>query len=229
MQKQEIKRILEKVRKEAPKKKFTQSIDYIVSFKDLDLKKTENQVEFFVVLNHGTGKESRICSLVGPELIENAKVSSDTAILVDDFDKVAKDKKLIKGLADKHAFFIAQAAIMPKVASAFGRVLGPKGKMPNPKAGCVVPQNINLRPVVEKLKKTVKVSIKKGPFFMARVGAESSNDEEIVDNVFTLYNAILHHLPKEKHNIKSQYLKTTMGKPVHFESQDAVKQNEKDS
>ncbi|HLD43473.1 MAG TPA: 50S ribosomal protein L1, partial [Candidatus Nanoarchaeia archaeon] len=64
MQKQEIKRILERVHKESPKKKFTQSIDYIVSFKDLDLKKTENQVEFFVVLNHGTGKESRICSLV---------------------------------------------------------------------------------------------------------------------------------------------------------------------
>ena len=168
MQKQEIKRILEKVRKEAPKKKFTQSIDYIVSFKDLDLKKAENQVEFFVVLNHGTGKENRICSLVGPELIENAKESSDTAILVDEFDKIAKDKKSIKDLADKHTFFIAQAAIMPKVASTFGRVLGPRGKMPNPKAGCVVPQNINLKPVVEKLKKTVKVSIKKGPFFMAR-------------------------------------------------------------
>lgn len=215
MEKSEIKQILEKVRKESPKRKFLQSIDYILSLKDIDLKKIENQKEFFVILRFPP-KVMRVCTLIGPELLEQSKKTCDLAISSDNFDKYAKDKKETKKLAQEYDFFIAQANIMSKVAASFGRVLGPRGKMPNPKAGCVVPPNTNLNPLVERLKKTVKISIKKDPLFMCKVGTEKTPDDHIIDNIYTLYNAIIHNLPKEKHNIKTQYLKTTMGPAIQF-------------
>ena len=119
-------------------------------------------------------------------------------------------KKLAKRLASAHDYFIAQATIMPKVASAFGRVLGPKGKMPNPKAGCVVPPNANLKQLVERLQTLVKLSAKKELIFSCAVGMEDAKDDDLVDNIMTVYNQVIHHLPNEQHNVRSVFLKLTM-------------------
>ena len=144
--------------KDSKKRNFKQTIDLIINLKQLDLKKPEHQVEFFLQMPNGKGKLSKVCALVGPELGDQAKKTMDNVVMVSEFDKYQKDKRLTKKLATNNDFFVAQANIMPKVATAFGRVLGPKGKMPNPKAGCIVPPNANLKQVYDKLQKTVKVS-----------------------------------------------------------------------
>jgi len=118
-------------------------------------------------------------------------------------------RKLAKG----YDFFIAQANLMAKVATTFGRVLGPKGKMPNPKAGCVVPPNANLKPLVAKLQKTVRIAAKTTPMVQMAAGLEDQKEEEVSDNILTLYDQLIHHLPKERNNVRSIYLKLTMGKP----------------
>jgi large subunit ribosomal protein L1 len=86
--------------------------------------------------------------------------------------------------------------------------------MPNPKAGCVVPANANLQPLVEKLKSTVRVSVKTAPLFQCRVGNEETPEENLIDNIHVIYNSMLHALPNELDNIKSVYLKLTMGPAV---------------
>ena len=103
-------------------------------------------MDTFITLPHTKGKKAKVCALIGPELEQQAKQVCDSVVLSDSFDRF-KDKKDIKKLADSFDFFIAQANIMPKIATAFGRVFGPRGKMPNPKAGCVVPPNANLKPL----------------------------------------------------------------------------------
>jgi large subunit ribosomal protein L1 len=149
--------------------------------------------------------------------MEQAKKTFDTAILSDDFQAYAKDKKKTKKLATEHDYFVAQANIMPQVAGAFGRVLGPKGKMPNPKAGCVVPTNANLGVLAPKLKKMVRISAKTMPMVQLRVGKEDSNEEEVIDNILTIYDGLIHHLPGGLNNVKKTLLKLTMGKPVKIE------------
>jgi large subunit ribosomal protein L1 len=213
MNKADIKKALELAKKNSPKRKFKQTFDLIVSLQGLDLKKTEHQVNTFLPLHFSNSKKVSIGALVGPELYEQAKEVCDEAVLVDDFGKYS-DKKLIKQLSTKHDFFIAQATIMPKIATTFGRVFGPKGKMPNPKAGCVVPPNASLKPLYERLQKTIRLRTLNQPVIQCAIGKEDSKEEELIDNVLTIYNSLTHTLPNGEHNIRDIMIKLTMGPSV---------------
>jgi large subunit ribosomal protein L1 len=216
MNKQEVLLALENIKKESPKRKFGQSVDLIVALKDLDFKKAEQQVDFFVTLHHDTGKKRKVCAFVGAELIDEAKTSVDLSITLDEFAAYTKQKA--KKLANEYDFFIAQATIMTKVAATFGRYLGVRGKMPNPKAGCVVPpKGAGLKALHERLQKTVKVTARKIPIIQLRVGTENMKDEDVADNIIYVYDQLIHHLPGERNNIKAIYIKLTMGKPAKLE------------
>lgn len=214
MEKQDVLNALKELKEKNKKRNFKQTYDLIITLKDLDLKKPENQVDFFLTVQHSKGKKAKVCALIGPEMEANAKGAMDSYILVDDFIKYERDKKLMKGVARQFDFFIAQATIMPKVATTFGKVLGPKGKMPNPKAGCVVPPNLPLKPLYEKLQKTVHLSAKTSLMVQASVGKEDMPDEEVADNIKTIYDALAHTLPNGDDSIRNVLLKFTMGKPV---------------
>jgi large subunit ribosomal protein L1 len=222
MDKKDLIKALKNVKDNSPKRKFKQSYDLIINLRSLDLKKTDNHIDSFIQLHHERGKKVKICALVGPELKETATKNCDTVVLMDGFNKYAKDKKLTKKLADDNDFFIAQATIMPKVAAAFGRVLGPKGRMPNPKAGCVVPPNANLEPLAKKLHNTVRMRINTSPLFQCRVGNEETSEENIVANSMDIYNSILHILPGGQNNIRSVYVKLTMGPSVKVGGNEVV-------
>ncbi|MFH0869784.1 MAG: 50S ribosomal protein L1 [archaeon] len=214
MQKSEIIEALNKAKAESPKRKFKQSVDLVINLTGVDLKKSEHQIDNFVQLHYSPGKKMRVCALVGPEMKEQAESGVDKAVLADEFDNYAKDKKLTKKLASEYDYFIGQANIMPKIATAFGRVLGSRGKMPNPKAGLIVPPNANLKQLCEKLQKTIRIRAKTAPTVQALVGKEDMPDEELADNAMMIYTSVIGLTPNGEHSIKSVFLKLTMGKPV---------------
>lgn len=213
MDKKSIVEALKTLRKDSKERKFSQTFDMIVSLKGLNIKNPDEQVEFFITLQHETGKKKKICALVGPELAEKAKEVMDMTITTGDFGEY-KDKKKLKALAREYDYFVAQADVMPKVAGAFGRALGPRGKMPNPKAGQILPPKAALQPVYDRLQKTIKIEAKKQLATQMAVGNEAMTDEDIADNVLYIYNQLIHHLPGEQNNVKDVYVKLTMGKPV---------------
>lgn len=216
MDKKSVLEAIGNLKKDSPKRKFSQAVDLIVGLKDLDMKKPEQQVDFFITLHHDTGRRMKVCAFVAAELMDEAKAGCDMVIIPDEFAKYTKQKA--KALAEQYDFFIAQATIMTKVAATFGRYLGVRGKMPNPKAGCVVPpKGANIKALVEKLQKTLKVSAKKVPVIQLRVGTEGMDEDKVADNIIYIYDQIIHHLPGEKNNIKVVYLKLTMGKPIKLE------------
>ncbi len=200
------------------KRGFVQSVDLVAPLVSLDLKKPEHQVDFFIELPGGLGKKVRVCALIGPELQAEAKVSCDGLVLQEDFPNYGKNKKQIKKLVKQFDFFIGQANIMPQIAATFGRVLGPKGKMPNPKAGCVVPPKAALKPLVDRLQKTVHVTAKTVPMVQCKVGNESMSDETIASNLVAVFNQLVHSLPAGEQNIKAAFVKLTMGAPVKIGS-----------
>ena len=216
MDKESVKKAIKQLKESSKKRNFTQSFDLIINLKGLNLKKPDNQVELFIQLPHSKGKQAKICAFVGPELKDQAKDIFDTTIFVTDFEKY-QDQKLAKKLANDHDFFIAQANIMPKVAQTFGKILGTRGKMPNPKAGCVVPPKATLKPLFEKLKKTIKAKAKIEPVVKVTVGDFNQSEDEITDNILTIIKAVIHKLPGESNNIKNTLLKLSMSKPIKLE------------
>ena len=200
--------------KQNDRRNFSQSFDLIVNLRDINLKNPEEQVDFFMSLSHGHGKKVKVAALVGQELSERADVC-DKIIKETEFDSL--DKKAAKKIANEYDFFIGQADIMPKIAMAFGRVLGPRGKMPNPKLGTILPGKGSVEPVYEKLQKTVRVTAKKSPNVQVKIGSESLDNEKLKENLMQVFNQVMLNLPKERSNIKRVLLKKTMSKPVELD------------
>ncbi len=217
MEKEDVKKALNELKEKSSKRNFKQTVDLVITLSGLDLKKSENQVDFTLNLPNSTGKDIKVAAFTGPELKASAKENCDEVIDVDEFPKYAKDKKAIKKLSKEYDYFIAQANIMPKIASTFGKVLGPRGKMPNPKAGCVVPPNANLKQLVTGLKSTSRVTAKTSLMCQNPVGKEDQEEEKIAENVLAIYDALMNHLPGGKQNVKNVYIKLTMSKPKKLE------------
>ncbi|MBI2143836.1 hypothetical protein HYU17_01635 [Candidatus Woesearchaeota archaeon] len=196
------------------KRGFVQSVDLVVPLTGLDLKKPDHQVDFFVDLPGGLGRKMKVCALIGPELQPEAKSACDGMVLQEDFASYGKNRKLAKKLVKQYDFFIGQANIMPQIAATFGRVLGPKGKMPNPKAGCIVPPKAALKPLVDKLQRIAHVTAKTVPIVQCKVGNEALADEQLAANASAVYGQLIHVLPQGEQNIKAAFIKLTMGKPV---------------
>jgi large subunit ribosomal protein L1 len=203
----DVEKALAELRKDMEQRKFKQTLDLIVNLKKFNLKK--DAVNIFVALPHKT-KNKKICGFF--------EVKSDKipTITKSEFAKYA-DKKLVKKLGNEYEFFIAQASVMPAVATTFGRVLGPLGKMPSPQLGILMDINEkSINEVVDRINSSVKVRTKE-PSIKIPVGGESMDDLKIAENVQAVYNAVEKALPRGKDNIKNIKIKFTMSKPVRVE------------
>lgn len=214
MNKEKVLKAIEKARENSKKRKFNQSFDLVINLKNLNLKKPDNNVSLFINLPF-EGKKIKIGCFADTQLGTKAKECCDRIILKKEFDSL--DKKTIKNMVREMNFFVAQADLMPDIAKHFGKILGARGKMPNPKAGCIVPENVNLKPLFDRLKKTVKLETKSELTVKCAIGLENMKTEELVENILTVYNSLLNSLPQEKNNIKEVILKLTMGKPIKIE------------
>jgi len=211
MDENSIKNALEELRKISTQRKFLQSIDVIITLKDIDMNK-QGKIEDFVKLPSGKTKKAKICALVGNESEAGAK-AADKVILSSDFEKW-KNPRDIKNLAREFDYFIAQADMMPKIAQIFGRYFGPINRMPNPKAGAIVPAKSNLEPIVTKLRDTVKLIANKAPVFQCSIGYEDQKDEELISNILKVVKSAEHALPNGRNNLGKIYLKATMSGKV---------------
>lgn len=219
MEKQDILRVLKDVREKSPKRKFSQTFDLVLNLRGIDLKKPEQKVELFVPLPHAIGKKISVCAFVDASLSAKAKDVVEKIILKEEFPRWANNKKEQKKLATVYDYFIAQVDLMGQVAATFGKTLGPKGKMPNPKAGCVVPVTLpNLQPVKDKLVLLARVQTKNELSVKVPVGTEAMPDDQIADNIFVVYQTLLAKLPQEKDNLKNVLLKLTMGPVFKLEA-----------
>lgn len=216
MEKKDILLTIEKVRKDERKRNFKQTFDFILNLKDMNIK--QQKVDIFILLPHErTVKKTKVCALVDDSIAADAKKVCDLVINKDDFPRMAKEKRKMKKIAAEYGFFITQPHLMAEIATHFGKILGPKGKMPNPKAGCVIPPKVPLQPIVDRLRKTIRLQTKADAIIKCSVGDEESKDDNIAENVITAYNAIVNALPNHENNVKSLLLKMTMTAPVRVE------------
>ena len=198
----ELKKGLSELRK-TKERKFDQTVDLIVNLQKFDVKK--NNLNLFVSVPHKV-KDKKIAGFLE---IKNKDVETITP---DEFKKYS-DKAKMKHLVSTYDFFIAQASLMPNVATNFGRVLGPTGKMPSPQLGIILNAD---EKTINELKNKINTSIKikvKEPSIKIPIGKQSMKDEDIIENVMSVYNLLLKTLPRNKENIKNIEINFTMTKP----------------
>ncbi len=199
----ELKQALEELRKQE-KRKFNQTLDLLISLKGIDLRK--DNISLITNIPHPF-KEKKVCAFL------EARNSSITTITKPEFDKY-KDKNSLKKLVREYDFFIANAKLMPSVASTFGKALGPLGKMPSPQLGIITNENTEtIKQALDKISKAVKIRLKE-PAIKIAVGKESMPDNELISNIKKIYEDVINVLPSKKDNIRKTMLKFTMTKPL---------------
>lgn len=195
--------------KNSKKRNFTQGIDITINLKEIDMTKPENRIDEELALPNGPGKDVRVGVIADGELAMQSKNIADIIIGKAKLEEMGKKKKDAKKIAGDVDFFVAQIDLMPLVGKSIGPVLGPRGKMPKP-----IPPNAPVKAIIEKLKKTIKIKTKDQPVIKVLAGSEEMGSKKLTENIDAILTFVERKLERGQDNIKSIYIKTTMGQSV---------------
>jgi len=195
--------------KEITTTKFDASVDIDIRL-GVDPRKANQMVRGVVTLPHGTGKEVRVLALVTPEKEAEAKEAGADYVGLDDY----VDK--IKGGWTDIDVIITMPPVMGKVGQ-LGRILGPRGLMPNPKSGTVT---MEVGKAINEVKMG-KIDFKVDKFGIVHtsIGKVSFEPQKIVDNAKEFVNTIqkLKPVAAKGTYIKSMYISSTMSPGIQVE------------
>jgi len=194
--------------------KFDASVDISVRL-GVDPRKANQMVRGTVALPHGTGKDVKVLVLCTPDKEAEAKAAGADHVGLDDY--IEK----IKGGWTAIDVIITMPSVMGKVG-ALGRVLGPRGLMPNPKTGTVT---MEVGKAVEEVKAgKIDFKVDKYGNIHTAIGKASFEGAKLKDNAFELVNALNKLKPSAAKGtyIKSIYISSTMSPSIQIDAKSVV-------
>ena len=186
--------------------KFDESVDIAVRL-GVDPRKANQMVRGVVTLPHGTGKDTKVLALVTPDKEAEAKAAGADYVGLDDYLQKIKD-----GWTDVDVI-ITMPAIMGKLGP-LGRVLGPRGLMPNPKTGTVT---MEIGKAVAEVKAgKIDFKVDKTGIVHAGIGRISFEADKLVDNAHEIIQTLIKLKPTAAKGayIKSIHLSSTMSPAI---------------
>lgn len=202
-----------KLVKEITNTKFDASVDIDVRL-GVDPRKANQMVRGVVSLPHGTGKQVRVLVLCSPEAEADAKEAGADYVGLDEYiDK-------IKGGWTEVDVIITQPQIMGKIG-ALGRILGPRGLMPNPKSGTVTP---DVAQAVREVKQgKIDFKVDKAGIIHTSIGKISFTAEQIRDNAKEFIQTLIKLRPTSAKGVymRSIYLSSTMSPGIKVDPKSA--------
>ena len=200
--------MIKEAKKSEKQRKFKQSLEMIMVFKDIDVKKGFALNE--IVQLPKTSSPSTVCVLASGDMGLKAKsAKADRVIDGDELNKLGADKRESRKFINSFDFFLADTKLMPAVGKSLGQLLGPRGKMPTP-----VPFNAPIESFLERFRSSIRVRSKNSLATSCKIGDESMEDPVLAANAHAVLSAIEKKLPNGDKNIKKVMVKTTMGKLV---------------
>ena len=194
--------------------KFDASFDIDVRL-GVDPRKADQMVRGVVSLPNGTGKEVRVLVLCNPDAEAAAKEAGADYVGLDEYIE-----KIKGGWTDVDVI-ITQPAIMGKIG-ALGRILGPRGLMPNPKSGTVT---MDVAKAVKEVKQgKIDFKVDKNGIVHASIGKVSFSAEKMVENAKEFINTLIKLKPATAKGtyIKSIYLSSTMSPGIKVDTKTGV-------
>jgi large subunit ribosomal protein L1 len=186
--------------------KFDESVDIAVRL-GVDPRKANQMVRGVVSLPHGNGKKMRVLALVTPDKEAEAKAAGADYVGLDDYLQKIKD-----GWTDVDVI-VTMPAVMGKLGP-LGRILGPRGLMPNPKTGTVT---MEIGKAVTEIKAgKIDFKVDKTGIVHAGIGRISFDADKIVDNAHEIIQTLIKLKPTAAKGtyIKSIYLTSTMSPAI---------------
>ncbi len=189
-------------------RKFTQAVELIVNFKDIDVKK--GFVINEVIQLPKTSSPATVCIIATGDMGLKAKeAKADSVIGTEELDKFANNKRESRKFINKYDFFLADTQVMPLVGKTLGQLLGPRGKMPTP-----VPFNAPIDAFLARFRSSIKIRTRASLSIACKIGNVTMDDNDLAINAHVVLSAIEKKLPNGEKNIKKIMVKTTMGKPI---------------
>ena len=193
-------------------RKFKQSVEMIMVFRDVDVKKGF-AINETVQLPKKLSKPATVCIMASGDMGIKAKnAKADLVVDENELAKLSADKKKSKNMVNKYDFFLADTKLMPTVGKTLGQLLGPRGKMPTP-----VPFNAPIESFLERYRSSVKIKAKGSLAMSCKIGEEGMEDADLAANANAVATAIEKALPNGSRNVKKIMFKTTMGKAIKVE------------
>nr|AOZ55987.1 ribosomal protein L1 [uncultured korarchaeote] len=212
LKEREVKEAIKKAL-DSPSRNFLESVDIIIVFKGLDLKRdlSARISDVLELPAPRKSKKPKICVIgTGGVLVKAREAKADTILSKEDLDKIKDDKRALKKLAQQHDFFLVSTDILPTVGRILGPILGPRGKTPIPVR---FPQD-DVAAIMEKMRRSIRLRMRDQPVLQVSIGTRDMSTEDLYKN----FQAVMDYLSKKYHNldqiIKDIYFKTTMGPPV---------------
>jgi large subunit ribosomal protein L10Ae len=153
----------------------------------------------------------KLCILADAAHVDKAKEIALDYMTVDDLKKLNKNKKLIKKLAKKYDAFLASEALIKQIPRLLGPGLSKAGKFPTP-----LSHNEVLEEKIAEIKSTIKFQLKKVLCLGVAIGHVEMTDDQLVNNTMLAVNFLVSLLKKNWQNVKSLFLKSSMGKPIRL-------------
>ena len=189
-------------------RKFKQSLELIMIFKDIDVKKGFSINE--TVQLPKTSSPASVCVMASGDMGLKAKnAKADRVLNGDEVNTLGANKRESRKLINKYDFFLADTKLMPVVGKVLGQLLGPRGKMPTP-----VPFNAPIDSFLQRFRSSIRIRVKNALSAACKIGDESMEDADLASNANAVINAIEKKLPNGDKNIKKIMVKTTMGKLI---------------
>ncbi len=208
MDKKKLLDSISKALEDKGKRKFVQSVEFIINFRGVDFTKPENRLNLDIPLPNGKGGKEPQVVVIGDDnfCAEAKKAGADGILLPADLVALAGDFARLKALSSK-SVFLAQPNQMGNVAKNVGQFLGPRGKIPKPLVG-------DMKGSIERSKRSVRI-VSKGkylPVAHVLVGSEAMDAQKIAENIEAVFEAVAKKVGQP--GIKGAYVKLTMGKPI---------------
>ena len=204
--------VIKKAKESDKTRKFQQSIEMILVFKDIDVKKGF-AISETVQLPKKMNKSASVCIIAAGDLGIKAKnAKADRVMNEAELVQLGKNKRESRKVINKYDFFLADTKLMPTVGKVLGQLLGPRGKMPTP-----IPFNAPIEALLERFRTSVGVKVKGSLSLSCKIGEESMEDADLAANANTIAAAVEKKLPNGDKNIRKIMIKTTMGKAIRLE------------
>merc|ERR1719438_420978 len=186
-------------------RKFVETIDLQIGLKNYDPQK-DKRFSGTVKLRHIPRPKFSVCVFGDQQHCDEAKAKGLPHMSADDLKKLNKQKKLVKKLAKKYDAFLASESLIKQIPRLLGPGLNKAGKFP-----ALLTHGDDIDAKIIDLQSTIKFQMKKVLCLSVAIGNVAMTEDELVQNIHLAINFLVSLLKKHWQNVRSLYIKSTMG------------------